>query len=53
MNNTVLNNNLNTAIELLSKAKGSNESADVWTLVDFLYNQCILEALKKEVTINE
>lgn len=53
MNTTVLNHNLNVAIELLSRAKESNESADAWALVDFLHDQCILETLKKEVTINE
>lgn len=34
---------LQTARELLRKAKESNESADAWALVDFLWDQMVLE----------
>lgn len=35
--------NLQKARELLSKAKESNNNADAWALVDFLYDQMVLD----------
>ena len=34
---------LQKARELLRKAKESNDSIDTWALVDFLYDQMVLE----------
>ena len=46
--NTTREQNLQTARELLYKAKRSADPTDAWVLIDFLWDQMVLEDKRED-----